>query len=419
MFATYIKLSSCTVILVVPSRKYFYPHYSGIFIAYFVESFLNAPTWISKYGVQYPFDMNNVKYKMTQFLEPFKGQTMGKIVSGYSREDNIAFPKRLTSSVEPHVNVNSRTKQIISTVIRVAVGRQDDYKEVGVLLAPTDELSGLFIAHIVECFLNAPAWIAEFGLEHNFDMAHFQNRMAWFLESFKGNTKKKVVRHDRESTIKFAMHKQLAIISPHFELSVSWKEFTKMLSGDDNPYEFDTIYFEHLDSPSEENEYWHELSPEKFEAIRAVLKESRGVHVELNCAFPKHQQLIRTVFNSIHKLHIIRYIEYYYDTGYDVTSKEFMLTHTFLDFLLKVTWMPSFRTLCLKPNTNGNLSYEEAFNQLLDSCLASGQLKRYEMYEGCEWKLCQDMRKKQILADGKSVGDYSTDYEILLSCLAD
>ncbi|KAK0421058.1 hypothetical protein QR680_015042 [Steinernema hermaphroditum] len=204
-----------------------------------------------------------------------------------------------------------------------------------------------------------------------------------------------------------------------FEPSVSWKEFTKMLSGDDNPYEFDTIYFQHLDSPSEENEYWHELSPEKFEAIRVVLKESRGVHVEFNCAFPKHQQLIRTVLNSIHKLHIIRYNEYYYDTGYDVTSRELMLNRKFLDLLLKATWMPNFTTLSLKPRTNGNLSFEEAFNQLLDSCVTSGQLQRYQIHDGREWKLCKDLCKKQILADGKSVKDYSSYYNILLSCIAD
>ncbi|KAK0421069.1 hypothetical protein QR680_015046 [Steinernema hermaphroditum] len=92
-----------------------------------------------------------------------------------------------------NVNLNSRTEQIILTIVRIAAGRQDQFEEVGVLLAPTDELSGLFIAHIVECFLNAPAWIAQYGLEHKFDMANFENRMACYLGSFKKQTKQKIV----------------------------------------------------------------------------------------------------------------------------------------------------------------------------------------------------------------------------------
>ncbi|KAK0421042.1 hypothetical protein QR680_015037 [Steinernema hermaphroditum] len=87
-----------------------------------------------------------------------------------------------------------------------------------------------------------------------------------------------------------------------FGLSVTWKKFTKTsprgiyVNGDiHKPYEFDTIYFRQLGCPSRENKYWHELSPEKFEAIRAVLRESRGVHVEFNCAFPKHHELISTI----------------------------------------------------------------------------------------------------------------------------
>ncbi|KAK0407747.1 hypothetical protein QR680_003567 [Steinernema hermaphroditum] len=200
---------------------------------------------------------------------------------------------------------------------------------------------------------------------------------------------------------------------------VSWENFTKAPSPDDTSYEFDTIYFRHLGRPNNEKKYWHELSPEKFGAIRAVLKESRGVHVEFNCAFPKHQELISTVLNSIRKLHIIRYNEFYYDLGCALTSKELMLTHKFLDLLLKATWMPNFTTLSLEPRANGNLSFEEAFNQLLDSCVTSGQLERYQLNEDSKWKLCKHLHKKQILPDDKSIKDHWSTFRILLSCLAD
>ncbi|KAK0421055.1 hypothetical protein QR680_015042 [Steinernema hermaphroditum] len=212
-----------------------------------------------------------------------------------------------------------------------------------------------------------------------------------------------------------------------FGLSVTWKKFTKTsprgiyVNGDiRKPYEFDTIYFRQLGCPSRENKYWHQLCSEKFAAIRAVLKESRGVHVEFNCAFPKHHDLISTVLNSIRKLHIIRYDEHYYDTGRAITSKELMLNRKFLDVLLQATWMPNFTTLCLEPNTNGNLSYEEAFNQLLYSCVTSGQLKRYKICDEYEWKHCKDLRKLEIVsARDESEEDHWSDYDICLSCIAD
>ncbi|KAK0421050.1 hypothetical protein QR680_015041 [Steinernema hermaphroditum] len=68
---------------------------SGLFVAYFVESFLNAPTWIAQCGVQYLFDMNNFMRRVAHHLEPFKDQTIGKIVSGHNELNYIDFPKHM------------------------------------------------------------------------------------------------------------------------------------------------------------------------------------------------------------------------------------------------------------------------------------------------------------------------------------
>ncbi|KAK0408134.1 hypothetical protein QR680_003791 [Steinernema hermaphroditum] len=149
--------------------------------------------------------------------------------------------------------------------------------------------------------------------------------------------------------------------------SLSWERFLEKPDGDYVAYEVETVYF--MYEKSHGNALYYEFTKEKMKTILDVLKESTSVHVEFNCAFPKHGALIRSVLESIGRLETIRYSEY----------KGWRLTSDFLDFLLRTSWLPNFTTLSLNIRSDGNLSFQEVCSHIADRCLGSGQSERYAL----------------------------------------
>ncbi|KAK0421059.1 hypothetical protein QR680_015043 [Steinernema hermaphroditum] len=74
---------------------------SALFVSYFVNVFLNSPSWITECGVQHELDVKNFKNEIFWHLKPFVNGTADKIVDYTRKRTALQFSKEPLRAVDP------------------------------------------------------------------------------------------------------------------------------------------------------------------------------------------------------------------------------------------------------------------------------------------------------------------------------